>query len=97
MKYSVDIHEMVFPKYAKLQFKVNRAGNLTLIASPSYTPGKLPDGLKPGQIPKGTRIFDYDSQIVVSLTFQDCLLIQLYFQLNLIQGKNLQEYCHSTH
>lgn len=75
MKYSVDIHEMVFPKYAKLQFKVNRAGNLTLIASPSYTPGKLPDGLKPGQIPKGTRIFDYDSQIVVSLTFQDCLNI----------------------
>ena len=66
---------MVFPKYAKLQFKVNKVGNMTLTAAPAYTPGKLPTGVKPGQIPKGTKIFDYDSQIVVSLTFQDCLSI----------------------
>ena len=84
MKYSVDVHEMVFPKYAKLQFKINKAGNLALVAAPSLTPGKLPDGIKPGQIPKGTKIFDYASQIVVSLTFQDCLNI-----LEFIKSKNV--------
>lgn len=73
MKYSIDLHEMVFPKYAKLQLKINRAGNLTLVASPSFTPGVLPEGVKGGQVPKGTRVFDYDQQIVVSLIFADCL------------------------
>lgn len=75
MKYSIDLHEMVFPKYAKLQFKINRAGNLTIAASPSLTPGQLPDGVKGGQIPKGTKVFDYDQQIVVSLILSDCIKI----------------------
>jgi hypothetical protein len=73
MKYGIDLYEMVFPKYAKLQFKINRAGNLTVVASPSLTPGVLPEGVKGGQVPKGTRVFDYDQQIVVSLIFADCL------------------------
>jgi hypothetical protein len=73
MKYGIDLYEMVFPKYAKLQFKINRAGNLTVVASPSLTPGQLPEGVKGGQVPKGTRVFDYDQQIVVSLIFADCL------------------------
>ncbi len=29
--------------------------------------------MKGGQVPKGTRVFDYDQQIVVSLIFADCL------------------------
>jgi len=73
MKYGIDLYEMIFPKYAKLQFKINRVGNLSIIASPSLTPGVLPEGVKGGQIPKGTKIFDYDQQIVVSLNFADCL------------------------
>lgn len=84
MEYSVDVYDMVFPKYAKLQFKINKAGNMTLTAAPAITPGKLPDGVKPGQIPKGTKIFDYDSQIVISLTFQDCLKI-----IDMAKSKNV--------
>ena len=75
LKYSIDMHELIFPKYAKLQFKINKAGNLTIAASPSITPGQMPEGIKPGAVPKGTKIFNYDAQIVTSLTFSDCLAI----------------------
>jgi hypothetical protein len=75
MKYSVDTYEMVFPKYAKLQLKINKAGNLIIGASPSLTPGQMPPGVQGGRVPKGTKVFNYEDQILVSLTFADCLNI----------------------
>lgn len=85
MKYSVDVHEMVFPKYAKLQLKINKAGNMTLTATPSFTPGKMPEGVKKGGfVEKGARIFNYDNQIIVSLTFTDCLNI-----IDFVHSKNV--------
>lgn len=73
MKYSVEIHDLVYPKYAKVVFKINQAGNITLSASPSFTPGKLPAGMVGNTPPKGSRMFDYDKEIVISLGFKDCL------------------------
>lgn len=73
MKYAIDVHEMVFPKYAKIQFKINKGGNLTVAASPSFTPGQLPEGTKGGKVPKGTRVFDYDKQIITSLGIPDII------------------------
>lgn len=80
MKYGIEFHELVFPKYAKLVFKINKAGHLVLAASPSLTPGKYPPGVRPGVIPKGTKIFDYDNSIIVSLEFSDCLKLLDYIE-----------------
>jgi len=73
VKYAIDVHEMVFPKYAKLQFKINKGGNLTLAASPSLNPGQLPEGTKGGKVPKGTKVFDYEKQIITSLGISDII------------------------
>ena len=81
MKYGVDIHEWVFPKYAKITLKINTNGSLSLALAPSFTPGKLPAGVKPGQIPKGMKLFDYDKTIIVGLSFSDCLQIVDYAKI----------------
>lgn len=95
MKYSVSVNEMIFPKYAKIEFKINKVGNLTLSASPSFTPGVLPEGIKPGIIPKGTKIFDFkNSEIVVSLKFEDCLNI-IKFNNNRITADKVELYRNS--
>ncbi len=73
MKYGVFVHDMIFPKYGKIEIKINKAGNLSFYCTPSLTPGKMPAGLKPGFVPKGTKIFDYEKTVVFSLTFNDCL------------------------
>lgn len=73
--YSVECHDMVFPKYAKLVFKINNAGNLSMSASPSLTPGKNPVGFAGGKLPKGTRVFDYDKEVITTITFGECLSI----------------------
>jgi hypothetical protein len=73
--YAVECHSMVFPKYAKLVFKINQSGNMTISASPSFTPGTPPAGMENGQLPKGTRVFDYSKEILVSIGFSDCLSI----------------------
>ena len=78
MLYGVDIHEWVFPKYAKISVKINKNGSFSLMMSPSFTPGKMPPGVKPGQIPKGMKLFDYDKTIVVSLTYSDCISLIEY-------------------
>jgi hypothetical protein len=73
--YAIECHDMVFPKYAKLVFKINQSGNITISASPSLTPGKNPPGYKEGPLPKGTKVFDYTKEILVSIGFTDCLNI----------------------
>ena len=78
MRYGVDIHELVFPKYAKMAIKINTNGSITLLMTPSFTPGKMPEGVRPGQIPKGLKIFDYDKTIAISLTYSDCISIIEY-------------------
>lgn len=75
MKYSIECHDMVFPKYAKMVFKINVSGNMTISAAPSLTPGKNPPGMQNGQLPKGTKVFDYTKEILVSVGFADCLAI----------------------
>ena len=73
--YAVECHDMVFPKYAKLVFKINQAGNLSMSASPSRTPGKAPPGAVNGKLPKGTKVFDYDKEVITTITFSECLAI----------------------
>ena len=75
MKYSIECHDMVFPKYAKMVFKINVSGNMTISAAPSLTPGKNPPGMQNGQLPKGTKVFDYETKIIISLSYSDCINI----------------------
>lgn len=75
MKYAIETHHLVFPKYAKMVFKIDQKGNLLVCASPSLTPGKMPPGMQNGQLPKGTKVFDYTKEIQFTLGFDDCLNI----------------------
>lgn len=73
--YATETYEMVFPKYAKVIFSINQAGNLSMALTPSFTPGKMPAGAVNGKLPKGTRVFDYDKEIITTVTFTECLAI----------------------
>lgn len=74
--YAIEVYDgLVFPKYAKVIFKINPSGNLTMHASPALTPGKEPPGTVRGKVPKGTKVFDYSKEIIASLEFEDCLNI----------------------
>jgi hypothetical protein len=75
MDFGFDMYEMVNPTWAKLVFKLNNAGNLTIEAAPSLTPGVKPEGLEHGRVAKGSKIFDYEKKIIVSMLFADCLKI----------------------
>jgi len=77
LKYGVVFHDIVYPKWAKVRFKISAKGKLLIIINPSLTPGKLPEGLKPGMIPKGTKVFDYDDnkECILSLSLAECLKI----------------------
>lgn len=77
LKYGVEFHELVYPKWGKIRLRINGKGQLIFIANPSLTPGKMPENLKPGVIPKGTRVFDYDSnkECLLSLSLGECMQI----------------------
>lgn len=75
MDFGFETYEIINPNYAKLVFKLNNAGNLTIEAAPSFTPGVKPEGSQFGKVPKGTRVFDYENKIIVSMSFADCLNI----------------------
>lgn len=75
MDFGFEIHEIINPNYAKMIFKLNSAGNLTIEAFPSFTPGVKPEGTQHGKVPAGTRVFDYEKKIIVSLGYMDCVNI----------------------
>lgn len=77
INFGIDLYNLVYPKWAKLRFKLSDQGKLLFIANPSLTPGKMPDGVKPGVVPKGTKIFDYskESEFNMALTISECLQI----------------------
>lgn len=80
MKYGIDMYDLVFPKYGKLVFGINKTGNFILNVSPSFTVGKLPEGVSGGRVPKGTKVFDYDKEVVVSFDLKDCLNMVEFFR-----------------
>ena len=75
MDFGFETYEIINPNYAKLVFKLNNAGNLTIEAIPSLTPGVKPEGTQHGKVPKGTKVFDYETKIIVSLSYSDCINI----------------------
>lgn len=76
IRYGVDLHSLVYPKWAKIRFKISARGKLILVINPSLTPGKMPEGIK-GMVPKGTKIFDYDEtkECLISLSLNECMRI----------------------
>ena len=75
MDFGFETYEIINPNYAKLVFKLNNAGNLTIEAIPSLTPGVKPEGTQHGKVPKGTKVFDYETKIIISLSYSDCINI----------------------
>lgn len=75
INYGIELHHLVYPKWAKIRFKLSDKGKLLFIINPAITPGKLPDGIKPGVVPKGTKIFDYseDKECIISLSLSECM------------------------
>jgi hypothetical protein len=77
IKFGVEIYSLIYPKWSKIRFKISDQGKFLFILNPALTPGKLPDGVKPGIIPPGTKIFDYseDKECIMSLSMSECLKI----------------------
>lgn len=77
IKYGVEFYELVYPKWAKIRFKISDKGKFLFILNPSLTPGKLPDGITPGVVPKGTKIFDYskENECILDISVSECLKI----------------------
>lgn len=80
MFYNADLESYVFPKYAKISFKISKAGSLIFTGAPSFTPGKLPPGISGGRVPKGIKIFDYSKEVTISIGFSDCVKIVKFFE-----------------
>ena len=76
VKYGVELHSLVYPKWAKIRFKLSAKGKLLFIMNPSLTPGKAPEGVR-GMVPKGTKVFDYDKEkeCLLSLSLAECMKI----------------------
>jgi hypothetical protein len=77
VKFGVEFHDIVYPKWSKIRFKISSEGKFLFISNPSLTPGKLPEGIQKGKIPKGVKIFDYDKEkeCIMSLSLNECLQI----------------------
>jgi hypothetical protein len=77
IKYGVEFHSLIYPKWAKLRFKISSEGKFLFISNPAITPGKLPDNIQKGKVPKGTKIFDYDKnkECIMSLSLAECIQI----------------------
>lgn len=82
MAFNLELYKLVYPKWAAARFELGPDdGKLTFIISPSLTPGSLPSGIKPGVIPKGTKVFDYKNEIGIALSISECLRIMDFAKL----------------
>ena len=95
MDFGFETYEIINPNYAKQVFKLNNAGNLTIEAIPSLTPGVKPEGTQHGKVPKGTKVFDYETKIIISLSYSDCINISNLAN-NPKPNANLKLYRNST-
>jgi hypothetical protein len=55
IKYGVEFYSLVYPKWAKIRFKISDQGKFLFIMNPALTPGKLPEGIKPELFQKEQR------------------------------------------
>lgn len=81
--YKLELYKLVYPKWAAAMIEISPKGKLTFVISPSKTPGTLPAGFKGGSIAKGTKVFDYEKELAVSLSLAECLQI-----LDFIKAQN---------
>lgn len=88
IKYGVEFYSLVYPKWGKIRFKISDQGKFLFIINPSLTPGKLPEDLKPGVIPKGAKLFDYseENECIVALSLNECLKV-----IDFAKSQNLVE------
>jgi len=76
VKYGVDFYEFQNEKWGKIGLKINNVGNLQLVLVPSLKPGEIPPkDPKTKRITKGSKVYDYEKEVLINVEFNDCLNI----------------------